>query len=53
MRIEIVLRTNEFLLLSLSPEIEERRERLTTAPAQLKIKGFDYKEITRFALQIF
>ena len=53
MRIEIVLRTNESLLLSLSPEIEEARERLTTAPAQLKIKGFDYKEITRFALQIF
>ena len=53
MRIEIVLRTNEFFLLSLPAEREEARERLPTAPAQLKMKGFDYKKITRFALQIF
>ena len=53
MKIEIVLRTNEFFLLSLPAEREGTRERLPTAPAQLKMKGFDYKKITRFALQIF
>ena len=43
----------EFFLLSLPAEREEARERLPTAPTQLKMKGFAYKKITRFALQIF
>ena len=40
--------------LFLSPERgNNQRERVPTAPAQLKMKGFAYKKITRFALQIF
>ncbi len=30
-----------------------QKERVSTAPPQLKMKGFAYKKITRFVLQIF
>ena len=51
----ITLKSNQTNVLSLSGTRKRRnqRERVPTAPAQLKMKGFDYKKITRFALQIF
>ena len=41
------------LFLSVTRKVKNQKERVPTAPAQLKMKGFDYKKITRFALQIF
>jgi hypothetical protein len=44
-----------FFILSLSDSRKRKnqRERLPTAPTQLKINAFSYEKITRFALQIF
>ena len=41
------------LFLSVTRKVKNQKERVPTAPAQLKMKGFAYKKITRFALQIF